>query len=139
MADYDTIFDMRILENHFTRKHLWVFLVMLMLFTILNGMIAAAGIDKGSDYTRQVISTTAATILGPMTGAVARDWQGCCTRFSLWVLLVVSGPALLIGTLLQIVWLPFQKGQHTVRLIFWSIGLFLWFFGGLISYGHALS
>lgn len=129
---------MKMIENHFTKKHLWVFLVMIGVFTVLNGFVALAAIDKGGDYKRQVISTTAATILGPMTGAVARDFQGCCTRFSLQVLLIVSGPALLVGILMQLIRLPFQKGQFATRMTFWCIGLFVWFFGAFISYGHAL-
>jgi hypothetical protein len=130
---------MRILENHFTRKHLWVFMVMLMLFTILNGVIAAAGIDKGADKVRQVVSTIAATITGPIAGAVARDFQSCCMQFSLRVLLVFSGPGLLVGSVLQMVKLPFRKGQNAVRMFFWVAGWTAWFLGIFISYLHALS
>jgi hypothetical protein len=129
---------MRIIENHFSRKHAFVFLAMLIVFTVLNFFAANAGIDDGGEHTQQVIMTTLATGLGPMTGAIARDFQGCCVRFSFLVLLYFSGPGLLIGALLQVVKLPFTKGQAFVRMFFWVIGLLMWFLGGFISYGHAL-
>lgn len=97
--------------NPFTKKHLWVFLGLLPAAAVLNYFVVNAGIDKGPEHQRQVIATTLATIPGPMTGAVARDFQGCCTRFLLWVLLIFSGPGLFIGVLVQVTPLPFKREQ----------------------------
>ena len=116
-----------------------MFLGLLTVATVLNYFVADAGIDDGSGHTRQVIVTTAATILGPMAGGIARDFQGCCVRFSLWVLLIFSGPGLLVGLLMQVIPLPFQKGAGIVRMAFWTIGWMMWFLGGFISSGHALT
>ena len=129
---------MRIIENNFSKKHAIVFLGLLVFFTVLNFFAVNSGIDEGDEHTQQVIMTTLATVSGPMTGAVARDFQGCCTRFSLWVLLVFSGPVFLLGVLMQVVRFPFKRGQGIVRMFFWVIGLLIWFLGGFISYGHAL-
>jgi len=129
----------RLIENHFSIKHAWTFLGFLAVFTVLNFFILNASVDEGHEHTRQLIVTTLCTISGPMTGAIARDFQGCCTRFSLRVLWVVSGPALLLGILMQVIRLPFKRGQVVVRMMFWATGLLLWFLGGLASYGHALN
>lgn len=129
---------MKLVENHFSARHGWVFLLFLIVCTVLNFFVLDAGVDDGEDHSRQVLVTTLATISGPMTGAIARDFQGCCTRFSVRVLLIISGPALVLSTFMQVIRLPFRKGQGIVRMIFWVIGLLLWFLGGFASYGHAL-
>ncbi len=130
---------MQIIENHFSKKHGFVFLSMLAVFTVLNFFATNAGIDDGQEHWRQVIITTLATGLGPMTGGIARDFQGCCVRFSFLVLLYISAPAILIGTLMQVIKLPFKKGEGFIRMFFWVTGILIWFMGGFISYGHALS
>jgi len=130
---------MKIIENHFSKKHAVVFLYMLVIFTVFNFFLAHAGIDDNQRHWRRVILTTLATGFGPMTGGVARNFQGCCMHFSFLVLLYISGPAILIATLMQIIKLPFKKGAGFIRMFFWVTGLLLWFLGGFASYGHALN
>ena len=129
---------MKLFENHFSMKHGWVFLGFLIIFTVLNFFILNAGVDQTREHNRQVIVATLSTISGPMVGAIARDFQGCCTRFSIQVLLIISGPALLFGSFMQTIRLPFKKKQKVIRMACWVIGLLLWFLGGIVSYGHAL-
>jgi hypothetical protein len=126
------------MKKGFTKVHLWVFMGILAVATVFNFFVVNEGIDHGPEHTRQVIVTTLATVTGPMTGGIARDLQSCCVKFSLWVLLVFSGPALLVGIIMQLIPLPFQKGARVFRMFFWVASLLLWFLGGLISYGHAL-
>lgn len=129
---------MKLFENHFSMKHGWVFLGYLATYMMLNFFVLNAGVDQGNEHTRQVIVTTLSTISGPMTGAIARDFQGCCTRFSIRVLLIISGPTLLFGTIMQIIRLPFKRKQEVLRMACWILGMLLWFLGGFVSYAHAL-
>ena len=89
--------------------------------------------DKG-----RVLLTTAGTISGPMTGALARDWQGCCLEFSIF-LLPCCGSALVGAAAFQFIPLPLKRGATAIRLSVWTVGLLVWFMGGIVSFGHALS
>ena len=129
---------MQFMENNFNRKHAFVFIGILILFSIANFLISNAGIDDRQNHHKLVFYTTAGTIMGPMTGAISRNWQGCCTRFSL-SLLPFCGPFLLAGVLAQFIRLPFRKGAAALRMSAWIIGLLGWFLGGLLSYAHAFS
>jgi hypothetical protein len=58
---------MTILQDHFAKAHLFVFLGIWLSFTALTYWIAEHGIEQDS-HCRLVILTTLAAILGPMTG-----------------------------------------------------------------------
>ena len=73
---------MTVFQNHFTKAHLFVFVGVWLSFTALTYWIAEHGIEQYDDR-RLVILTTLGTILGPMTGAIARNCQSCCLANSL--------------------------------------------------------
>ena len=127
---------MTVFQNNFSKPHLFVFLGIWLGFTALTYWIADHGIDD-YDHRKLVILTTLGTILGPMTGAISRDCQSCCLAFSL-SLLPYCGAFLAAGTLPLFVKLPFQWGASALRMSLWVIGLLGWFFGGIVSFGHAL-
>jgi hypothetical protein len=128
---------MRIVENHFTRVHCYVFLGIWLCFTLLTYWIAEHGIEQ-YNHARLVFLTTCGTILGPMTGAISRDCQSCCLSASL-SLVPYYGSLLVLGTVPQFVGLPFKRGASVFRMTLWIIGIVGWFFGGIVSFGHALS
>jgi hypothetical protein len=127
---------MKIIENHFTRRHLWVFLGIWLSFTGWTYWIAEHGIEQ-YDHNRLVVLTTCGTILGPMTGAISRDCQSCCLRFSLG-LLPYCATFLVVGTMPLFLKLPFRFGASALRMVMWIVGLLAWFLGGIVSFGHAL-
>ena len=127
---------MRIVENNFTKKHLWVFLVIWLCFTGWTYWIAEHGIDQ-YNHNRLVALTTCGTILGPITGAISRNCQDCCLQFSLG-LLPYCLAFLILGTIPSFLRLPFQSGASALRMIFWILGLLGWFLGGIVSFAHAL-
>ena len=128
---------MNIFENNFSRKHLFIFLAIWILFTIATFAITIAGLDGQNNY-KYVFLTTAGTFTGPMTGAISRQWQGCCTKFSL-KLMMFCAPVLILGILFQLLKLPFTKFAGAIRLFIWIVSLLIWFLGGILSFGHALS
>jgi hypothetical protein len=127
---------MNIYENNFSKRHLHIFLTILILFTIANFAILCAALDGQNKYI-YVVLTTAATITGPMTGAIARQLQSCCTEFSLKIMMFCA-PVLLLGVLFQLIKLPFKKFAAASRLVIWILCLLIWFLGGILSFGHAL-
>lgn len=127
---------MNIFENNFSKKHLFMFLAILVLFTIANFAILLAALN-GQDKYKYVFLTTAATITGPLTGAIARQWQSCCAEFSLKIMMFCA-PVLLFGTIFQLIKLPFKKYASAIRLLIWFLCLLIWFLGGILSFGHAL-
>ena len=127
---------MKIIENHVTKAHLFVFLGIWLCFTLLAYWIAEHGIDQDG-HGRLVFLTTCGTILGPMTGAISRDCQSCCLKFS-FSLLPCCGALLTLGTIPLFVKLPFKRGAGVLRMAMWIIGLLGWFLGGIVSFGHAL-
>jgi hypothetical protein len=88
---------------------------------------------KNNEGLVNIVVTTLATVSGPMVGAVARDCQSCCLKFSL-SLLPWSGAFLATGILFQFVQLPFQRFAKTLRLTMWVLGLLGWFGGGVVSF-----
>jgi hypothetical protein len=120
------------LRLRLTRPHLGVFLGLLAVFSLLTAMAVAEGADDGHRVAR-VAGTTAGTILGPFTGALARDWQSCCTRFSLF-LLPWAGGALALGVALQV-----ARRPAWWRLVAWGLGWTVWLGAGLLSFAHAFS
>ena len=128
---------MKIVENHFTKAHLFVFLGVWLAFTVLTFWIADQGIDR-YDHGRLVFVTTCGTIFGPMTGVIRRDCQSCCLKFSL-SLVPYCGALLAFGTLPLFVRLPLRRGASVLRMAMWIVGFLGWFLGGIVSFGHALS
>ena len=72
-------------------------------------------------------------IMGPFVGAMARDLQSCCVQASLSIFWYCA-PVLLLGIALQ--WV---KMAYAFKVSVWLLGWFVWFGGGLVSYGHALN
>jgi len=128
---------MKLIENHFTKDHLFVFLFIWLGFTALNCWIAEHGIEQ-YDHRRLVVLTTLGTILGPMTGAISRDCQSCCLNFSL-SLLPYCAAFLIVGAIPLFLKLPFRRAASTLRMMLWIVGLLGWFLGGIFSYAHALN
>jgi hypothetical protein len=126
------------LRSRFSRAHAWVAGLLWLGFTALTLYILLESLDNATDKRGTVAATTAATVLGPMTGAISRDFQGCCLRFSLY-LLPWCGGALAAALAAQLL-VP-RRGLWTefLRLSAWAVGLTAWFGGGIVSFGHALS
>lgn len=104
---------MKLLANHFTRTHGYVALGFLLVFSGFTLFLVCH--SKNNEGLLNIVVTTLATVTGPMVGAVARDCQSCCLKFSL-SLLPWSGAFLAMGILFQIVPLPFQQFARAVRL-----------------------
>lgn len=128
---------MNIYENNFSNKHFFILLAIWTFFTIANFAILCAALDGQNKYIYTLL-TTAATITGPLTGAIARQWQSCCTEFSLKIMMFCA-PVLLFGTIFQLIKLPFEKFAGAIRLFLWIVCILIWFLGGILSFGHALS
>jgi hypothetical protein len=73
-----------------------------------------------------------------MTGAISRDFQGCCLDASLSLLPWCLG-ALGVGVGMQLVVPPRGWPSRALRLLAWAAGWFVWFAGGIVSFAHALS
>lgn len=127
---------MKLIENHFRIAHFAVFLGLWLCFTAWTYWIAEHGIEQ-YHHGRLVTLTTLGTILGPMTGAISRDCQSCCLKFSLG-LLPYCGAFLLLGTIPLFLRLPFGRGAAALRMTAWTVGLLVWFLGGIVSFFHAL-
>jgi hypothetical protein len=128
---------MRHLFRNFSRVHLYIFLGFYLVFAALTFFAVNAG-PESSRRERQIVAATLGAVSGPFTGAIARHFQSCCLRFSL-MLVPYCALFIVAGVLVQIVPLPLQHSERTVRLTIWCIGLLGWFGGGLVSFLHALS
>jgi hypothetical protein len=74
-------------------------------------------------------------LIGPFAGGASRDWQSCCTEFSVTVFMF-SGPVLLFGFLVQLI--PhLQGGKGVLRFLIWAIAWVAWCFSAWVSFGHA--
>src|SRR5687767_2212082 len=76
----------RRLARRFSWWHAWVAVGLWLAFSGVTLWIMLQGLDRGAWRPLRVAATTAGTILGPMTGAISRDFQGCCLDFSLSLL-----------------------------------------------------
>jgi len=126
---------MRSAMHHFTRWHAIIAGVLWLAFTSLTFWIAvnsSAVVQAGN-----VSATTAATVLGPMTGAISRECQSCCLAVSAG-LMWYCGTALAAAAAMQLVPLPENVWYRALRLAAWSLGLFVWFAGAIASLIHAL-
>ena len=126
------------MKNSLKRTHVIVFAVMLLLFMALTFLITNAGVDDGPEHHTRVFLATVGTITGPLTGAIARGFQECCLRFSLTVM-AYWAPFLFIGWAAQFIHLPDRKWLRATRMCVWTVGWLVWFMGGILSFGHALS
>ena len=120
-----------------TRKHAWTFAALFAAFSGLTYWATNVLLDAGPHHTKYVILTTAATLLGPFTGAISRRSQSCCLAFS-WSLLPYAAGALAVCMAMQLVPLPSGRWWERLRLFAWSVGWLAWFASGIISLGHAL-
>lgn len=78
-----------------------------------------------------------ATLIGPFTGPIARDWQSCCAS-NAWKLLPFASTGLALAASALFVPTPEGRGWERVRLALWTAGWFVWFASGILSLGHAL-
>jgi hypothetical protein len=128
---------MRRLLDRFDQAHLRVFLGFYAVFAVLTFLILSTG-SASDRRENQVVGATLGVVSGPFTGAIARNLQSCCWRFSLAVF-PYCALFLGVGLLAQIVPLPFRRFERALRLSLWGLGLLGWFGGALVSFAHALS
>ena len=129
---------LRRLAIPFSRWHFGVFLAIWLPFTVWTFAIVSQGLDDAAQRPLLVIATTAGTVLGPMTGAISRDFQGCCLQFSL-SLLPYCLSAVAVATLVQVVLPANNAWLRGAGLLIWAAGWIVWFGGGIVSFVHALS
>ena len=122
----------------FSRWHGRVALALWLAFSVLTFVIVRCGLAGSAGRPLLVAKTTAGTVLGPMTGAICRDFQSCCLRFSL-SLLPVCAAGLIVAFGVQLLVPPRGRWSRVLRELAWTGGLFTWFAGGIMSFGHALS
>lgn len=128
---------MRDFFRNFRRIHLYIFLGCYVLFAGVTAWALAA--QSASDQRQNWnVAAVIGTVSGPFTGAIARGFQACCWRFSLSVFPYCLG-ILLSGVALQIIPLPFRRGERPFRLVAWTLGWLGWFAGAVASFLHALS
>ena len=107
-----------------------VLAVLFILFATLNFIATARSEGVGTG-----IATAAGTIAGPMTGAIARDFQECCVKASLGLLpFALPFLGLAVGSQVSAT----AQRHSKVRTALWSIGWVGWFGAGIVSFGHAL-
>jgi hypothetical protein len=121
----------------FSRWHGRVALALWLAFTVLTFLIVSGGSAGSAGRPLVVAKTTAGTVLGPMTGAISRNFQRCCLRFSL-SLLPMCAAGLLVAFAVQLLVPPRGRWSRFLRMTAWTAGLFVWFAGGIVSFGHAL-
>jgi hypothetical protein len=114
----------------------WI--VLLILTGIFAGLTYYSLWSDEDDTRARAPAVASAVIIGPFTGAMARNWQGCCTEFSLWLLPWAIG-FLGIGIGTQFLPLPPRRWSRALKLIAWGIGVFGWYATGIFSFLHALN
>jgi hypothetical protein len=120
----------------FGRAHLGIFLGFYLAFAGFTAFVLSQQSVSDRRENRNVAAVVG-SVSGPFTGAIARNLQSCCWRFSLQ-LFPWCAALLAVGTVLQVVPLPFVRGERLVRLGAWCVGCLGWFGGGVVSFGHAL-
>lgn len=129
---------MRYVSNNVTKYHVRVFAGMLALFSTLTFLAMDAGLSPGPEHDLRVLQASVFTITGPLTGAISRGFQSCCLNCSL-SLMACCAPVLVSGVLLQFIRLPDRRLTRAMQMAFWILGWLVWFLGGIVSFGHALS
>jgi hypothetical protein len=128
---------MRRVFVNFSRTHLFIFLGFYIVFAALTALVL--NLQSESDRREApIVSATLASISGPFTGAIARQFQSCCWDFSLTIF-PYSAAFLGFGVLAQIVAMPWKCCERATRLTAWCLGLLGWFGGVLLSFAHALT
>ncbi len=119
------------------RTHLFIFLAGYLLFAGLTAFVLSR--QSPSDRREnQNVAATVGAVSGPFTGAIARNLQSCCLRFSVTLLPYCAGVAI-AGLAFQFVPLPRWLFPRALRLVIWAVATLVWFGGGVLSLGHALS
>jgi len=127
------------IADAFSRWHLGIFLGIWLAFAALTHDIVSRLLDDAAGRPGVVAATAAGSLLGPMSGAISRGFRpGCCLAFSL-ALLPYCLPALAVAALVQVLLPTGARWLRAVRLLIWVVGLVVWFGGGIVSLGHALS
>ncbi len=124
--------------EQFRRSQLAILVSFWLAFGALTFLSLRGGLSNSSGQPWTVIAASVGTILGPMTGAISRHGQSCCLKCSL-DLLWICLPALLGSAFLQVISFPGRWDWQWLRLTIWALGLLVWFGGGIVSLGHALS
>ena len=109
----------------FSFRHLAIAAVTVLSFGLVNALASKSW--AGFYY----------AVIGPFAGGASRDWQSCCTEFSVTVFLV-SGPVLLLGFMTQLI-PQLQGGRGVIRFLVWSVAWVSWCLSGWVSFGHAAS
>jgi hypothetical protein len=130
--------DSRRFAGKFTAWHLYIFLGMWIVFSLLAFSVLKRELDVAPYRMLVMLSTSAASISGPFTGAISRGLQSCCLDFSLTLVPYCAG-GLGVSLLVHVPSSSSSLPMRLTRLLAWTIGLFLWFAGGIVSFGHALS
>ncbi len=121
----------------FSLAHVGIFLGLWLAAALLTFIALEAGLS-GDRRVVKLLAASVAAISGPLTGAISRDLSGCCLEVSLSILPYGAlGPA--VATLLQWLVRPHRWYGHAARLAAWLLGWIVWFGGGFLSLGHALS
>jgi len=119
------------------RTHLFVFLAGYLLFAGLTGFVLSK--QSPSDRRENLnVAATLGAVSGPLTGAIARNFQSCCLEFSMKLLPYCAGVGI-AGLAFHFLALPDRHPARAVRLAIWALAVFVWFGGGVLSLGHALS
>lgn len=124
--------------GRFFRWHLWTALALWLASSAWTLAILMHALDDAADRPLLVAAATLGSILGPMTGAISREFQSCCLACSLG-LLPWCGGALAIGAAIQMAVPPRGRWLGLLRIAGWLGGWLAWFAGGLLSLGHAVS
>ncbi len=119
-----------------SRARIHIFAGLLAAFTFWTYLAVSSG-SPHDVQDRRVWLTTLATITGPFVGPIARHGQPCCMDFAL-ELAWRAAPVLVVCLIAQLVPFPFRRGRQAFRLTLWTLGWFVWFFSGTVSFTHAL-
>lgn len=128
---------MRLVANNWTRWHFRIAVTLAIMFGSWTLAIVLVGLDHADERPMTVAKTVVGSLLGPLSGAISRDFQSCCLAFSV-SLLPFCLTALITATAFQAVRLPDAGWARAIRLFVWTAGLTVWFAGGIVSFGHAL-
>ena len=93
------------MNTKLTKAHWISFLILIAIFTVLTFIITNPGVDDGPAHNSAVFYSTIGTITGPLTGAISRNFQGCCLRFSL-LLMAFCAPVLIFAIAIQFIRMP---------------------------------
>jgi hypothetical protein len=128
-------------QRRWTRAYFWIPAAMVVAFAALTFVFANACLDRDDQAgVRRVAARadrTLATPLGPLTGAIARNWQSCCAA-NAWSIASVTGPILAAGRRAAV---PVARARSLVGsgppgdL---EPGWFVWLASGIVALGHSL-